>query len=134
VAAGLSLDDLAELMPDVASSLQNVLDYDGDVEADMCMTFQVRRGLPFPALQVSVGEYGKIKTVDLKPGGEEIPVTEENRDEFVGLYLNHILNSAVLGRFRAFYLGFHSVCASNALIMLRPEEVARRQEMRQNSD
>ena len=26
-------------------------------------------------------------------------------------------------RFRAFYLGFHSVCASNALIMLRPEEV-----------
>ena len=25
--------------------------------------------------------------------------------------------------FRAFYLGFHSVCASNALIMLRPEEV-----------
>ena len=24
---------------------------------------------------------------------------------------------------RAFYLGFHSVCASNALIMLRPEEV-----------
>ena len=30
---------------------------------------------------------------------------------------------ALLGRFRAFYLGFHSVCASNALIMLRPEEV-----------
>jgi hypothetical protein len=27
-------------------------------------------------------------------------------------------------RFRAFYLGFHSVCASNALIMLRPEEVS----------
>ncbi len=24
---------------------------------------------------------------------------------------------------RAFYLGFHSVCASNALFMLRPEEV-----------
>ena len=24
-------------------SLQNVLDYEGDVEADMCMTFQVER-------------------------------------------------------------------------------------------
>lgn len=32
-------------------------------------------------------------------------------------------NSTINERFRAFYLGFHSVCASNALIMLRPEEV-----------
>ena len=50
-------------------------------------------------------------------------MTNENREEFVNLYLDHILNSSVLDRFRAFYLGFHSVCASNALIMLRPEEV-----------
>ena len=50
-------------------------------------------------------------------------MTNENREEFVELYLDHILNSSVLDRFRAFYLGFHSVCASNALIMLRPEEV-----------
>ena len=34
-----------------------------------------------------------------------------------------ILNTTINERFRAFYLGFHSVCASNALIMLRPEEV-----------
>merc|ERR1719211_268512 len=73
--------------------------------------------------QISVGEYGKIKTVDLKPDGDDVPVTSENREEFVSLYLEHLLNSAVLERFRAFYLGFHSVCASNALIMLRPEEV-----------
>ena len=42
----------------------------------------------------------------------------------MSLYLEYILNSAVMDRFRAFYLGFHSVCASNALIMLRPEEVS----------
>ena len=30
-------------MPDVASSLQNVLDYEGDVETDMYMTFQVKK-------------------------------------------------------------------------------------------
>ena len=55
VAKNLTLEDLAEIMPDVASSLQNVLEYEGDVENDMFMTFQI-----------SVGEYGKIKTVDLK--------------------------------------------------------------------
>ena len=68
VAKSLSLDDLAEIMPDVASSLQNILEYEGDVETDMYMTFQI-----------SVGEYGKIKTVDLKPNGEDIPVTNDNR-------------------------------------------------------
>ena len=51
----MTLEDLAEIMPDVARSLQNVLEYEGDVENDMFMTFQI-----------SVGEYGKIKTVDLK--------------------------------------------------------------------
>ena len=33
-------------MPDVASSLQNVLDYEGDVETDMYMTFQVKKISP----------------------------------------------------------------------------------------
>ena len=50
-------------------------------------------------------------------------MTNQNREEFVDLYLNWLLNVTVRDRFRAFYLGFHSVCASNALIMLRPEEV-----------
>jgi E3 ubiquitin-protein ligase HECTD2 len=34
-----------------------------------------------------------------------------------------IMNQAIFQAFKAFYLGFHSVCASNALIMLRAEEV-----------
>ena len=68
VAKNLTVEDLAEIMPDVANSLQNILEYEGDVETDMYMTFQI-----------SVGEYGKIKTVDLKPNGEDIPVTNDNR-------------------------------------------------------
>lgn len=43
--------------------------------------------------------------------------------EYVQLYMDLILNKAIFQAFKAFYLGFHSVCASNALIMLRPEEV-----------
>lgn len=69
--------------------------------------------------QVSVEEYGQITTKELKPGGKNEFVTNENRAEFVKLYLNWLLNTTINERFRAFYLGFHSVCASNALIMLR---------------
>jgi len=67
--------------------------------------------------QVSLEEYGDVKTYKLKDGGENIPVTNENRKEYVELYLDWILNAAIYEQFRAFYLGFHSVCASNALIV-----------------
>lgn len=43
--------------------------------------------------------------------------------EYVGLYVKYILNKSIYRQFAAFYHGFHSVCASNALIMLQPKEV-----------
>ncbi|XP_046686102.1 probable E3 ubiquitin-protein ligase HECTD2 [Homalodisca vitripennis] len=107
-----TVDDLAEIMPDVARGLKELLAYEGNVEEDMCISFQV-----------SLEEYGEVKTFMLKPDGDDIPVTNENRAEYVALYLDWVLNTAIYDQFRAFYLGFHSVCASNALIMLRPEEV-----------
>lgn len=67
--------------------------------------------------QVSLEEYGDVKTYKLKENGENVPVTNDNRNEYVELYLNWILNAAIYEQFRAFYLGFHSVCASNALIV-----------------
>jgi len=92
------------------------------------------------SIKVSVEEYGKVLTTTLVPGkifklcfsflieimftfkgGKGIWVTNANRGQFVQLYLEWILNLSVKERFRAFYLGFHSVCASNALIMLRYE-------------
>jgi len=35
---------------------------------------------------------GKPKTIELKAGGEDIPVTNENKEEFVNLVLNHHIN------------------------------------------
>ncbi|XP_073997880.1 probable E3 ubiquitin-protein ligase HECTD2 isoform X3 [Rhodnius prolixus] len=107
-----TIDDLAEILPDVARGLKELLAYEGNVEEDMCLNFQV-----------SLEEYGEVKTYMLKPCGDSVPVTNSNRREYVNLYLDWVLNTAIYEQFRAFYLGFHSVCASNALIMLRPEEV-----------
>ena len=68
-------------------------------------------------VQVSLEEYGEARTFNLKENGETIAVTNENREEFVRLYLDWILNTAIYEQFQAFYLGFHTVCASNALIV-----------------
>ena len=40
VVANPSLDDLAEIMPVVARGLQDILDYEGDVEEDLVLNFE----------------------------------------------------------------------------------------------
>ena len=37
--------------------------------------------------------------------------------EYVQKYVEYLLNGAIYRQFEAFYHGFHSVCASNALIV-----------------
>ncbi|KAJ8365676.1 hypothetical protein SKAU_G00145070 [Synaphobranchus kaupii] len=110
--ATLTLDDLQQTMPDLARGLGELLSYEGNVEEDFYLTFQV-----------SQEELGVIKSYNLKPGGDRIPVTKQNRKEYVQLYVDFLLNKSIYKQFAAFYYGFHSVCASNALMLLRPEEV-----------
>uniref|UniRef100_A0A0L8FP38 HECT-type E3 ubiquitin transferase n=1 Tax=Octopus bimaculoides TaxID=37653 RepID=A0A0L8FP38_OCTBM len=110
--APLTLSDLKLVQHDLSKGLQELLDYEGNVEEDFGLTFQI-----------SHTELGCLKTYSLKPNGENIPVTNSNRHSYVQLYVDWILNKSVYKVFKEFYFGFHSVCASNALIMLRPEEV-----------
>ncbi|XP_004838552.1 probable E3 ubiquitin-protein ligase HECTD2 isoform X2 [Heterocephalus glaber] len=108
----VTIDDLCQIMPELAHGLSELLSYEGNVEEDFYSTFQVFQE-----------EFGIIKSYNLKPGGDKIPVTNQNRKEYVQLYTDFLLNKSIYKQFAAFYYGFHSVCASNALMLLRPEEV-----------
>ncbi|MBN3302772.1 HECD2 ligase, partial [Amia calva] len=110
--APLTLADLDQIMPELAHGLGELLAYEGNVEEDFYLTFQV-----------SQEELGVLKSYSLKPGGDRIPVTNHNRKEYVQLYIDFLLNKSIYKQFAEFYYGFHSVCASNALMLLRPEEV-----------
>lgn len=46
-------------------------------------------------LQIDVEEYGEHKEVDLKPGGADIAVTEENRNEYIDLVIKHRFVDAI---------------------------------------
>ncbi|WAR21788.1 HECD2-like protein, partial [Mya arenaria] len=100
----LTFRDLKTVHPDVAKGLTDLLEYTGNVEDDFCMNFQVSQEC-----------YGKVNTYELKEGGADIPVTAENRQEYVDLYVDWVLNKSVFQQFKAFYHGFHT--------MLRPEEI-----------
>ncbi|KAM6956864.1 putative E3 ubiquitin-protein ligase HECTD2 [Aplochiton taeniatus] len=110
--ATATLDDLQQIMPELARGLGELLSYDGNVEEDFYLTFQVFQE-----------EMGVVRSHNLKPGGDKIPVTKQNRKEYVLLYVDFLLNKSIHKQFAAFYHGFHSVCASDALMLLRPEEV-----------
>ncbi|CAH1248352.1 UBE3A [Branchiostoma lanceolatum] len=108
----LELADLQDIQPTLASGLQDLLDYEGDVEMDLCYTFQV-----------SYESFGHVKTVDLIENGSEVPVNNKNRGEFVRRYVNFLLVDSVERQFEAFSRGFHLVCGGRVLTLFRAEEI-----------
>ncbi|KAK7880840.1 hypothetical protein WMY93_032520 [Mugilogobius chulae] len=106
--------DLADLNPMLYKSLQDLLEYTGNVQDDLTLTFQISQ----------TDLFGNPTVHDLKENGEQIPVTEENRQEFVEMYADYILNKSVESQFKAFKKGFLMVTSESPLKYLyRPEEV-----------
>ena len=109
---GYSLDDLAEWKPSLARGLRQLLEYDGNVEETFCRDFVS-----------DVDRYGQSVQVPLCPNGENRPVTNSNRREFVDLYVRYLLETAVARQYEPFKRGFFTVCGGNALSLFRPEEI-----------
>ena len=107
-----SLEDLAEYRPVLARGLQQLLDFDGDVQETFCRDFVVE-----------MDRYGEVVQIPLCPGGERKPVTNANRREFVDLFVHHLLDTAVTRQYEPFKRGFFTVCGGNALSLFRPEEI-----------
>lgn len=91
----LCVQDLKKAMPDLGHGLQQLLDYPGDVEADLALTFSFEED-----------HFGEVQTNELKPGGSQMPVTNSNRQEYVDLYTHWVLQESVQTQFTAFSEGF----------------------------
>ncbi|OZJ03288.1 hypothetical protein BZG36_03753 [Bifiguratus adelaidae] len=108
----VSLQDLEVFRPALSRGLRQLLEFDGDVEEVFCRDF--------------VGDYeafGEIQQVPLIPNGQNIPVTNANRVDYVERYVNFILNDSIRDQFEPFKRGFYLVCGCNALSLFRPEEI-----------
>eukprot|EP01136_Pigoraptor_vietnamica_P043660 Opistho-1_new@19362 len=108
----VGLADLDSSHPDLARGLRQLLEFDGDVAEVFARNFQV-----------TYGSFGHYITEDLVEGGGDIAVTNENREEYVRLYADWVLNKSVRQQFDAFKKGFDLVTADSALKLFRPEEV-----------
>jgi len=109
---GTTLEDLKGAFPQLGKGLQQLLDFDGDVENTFFRTFEVEYEY-----------FGEMMTSELKPGGASIPVTAENRQEYVDLYTKYILEDSIKEQFQGFKQGFEQVCTGDALKLYRYEEL-----------
>lgn len=53
--------------------------------------------------------FGRIETIELKPGGANIPVTEENKHEYIKLLCEHRLKGRVEEQVKAFKAGLYQI-------------------------
>lgn len=63
----------------------------------------------------SYDNFGYEQIVELVPGGQVIPVTNENKGEFVEKYIDWYVNSSVEAQFRPFYKGFYKVISTDSI-------------------
>lgn len=109
-----NFEDLKDSHPTLARGLEELLKFEGDVEEVFMQTFRISYKDIFDTTLYK----------DLKEGGDQIPVTNENKREFVELYRDFLLNESIEKQFRAFKRGFQMVTDESPLKMLfRPEEV-----------
>ncbi|XP_075005669.1 putative E3 ubiquitin-protein ligase HERC4 isoform X3 [Calonectris borealis] len=106
-----TLEDLEELLPAAGRSLQRILDEECDhILESLDMDFTIM-------------EEGSMVAVELKKNGANIPITKDNRKEFVDLYVNYVFNESIRKPFEDFMQGFLRGCPARKWKMFLPVEL-----------
>ncbi|CAH8622483.1 unnamed protein product [Schistosoma guineensis] len=108
---GVGFDYLHSLDPQLYKQLLFLKNYKGDVR-DLSLDFTMVQSI-----------FGQSETIELKPGGKHIPVTEENRVEYVHLIANYKLNKMIYPQVRAFTAGLNDVIPIDWVRLFDAEEL-----------
>ncbi|KAI9145613.1 hypothetical protein BKA69DRAFT_1111416 [Paraphysoderma sedebokerense] len=75
------------------------------------------------SFSVDTDDFGKMKIVDLKPDGRNIPVTEENKQEYVQLIVEQKLTKAIKEQIDSFLNGFHDIIPPSLIRIFNEQEL-----------
>lgn len=106
----VSVKDMESFDPDYYKSLVWMLE--NDITDIITETFSVEDD-----------EFGVTKIVDLCENGRNIPVTEENKHEYVRLVVDHKLLSSVKDQMENFLKGFHDIIPSELIAIFNEQEL-----------
>jgi E3 ubiquitin-protein ligase HUWE1 len=72
---------------------------------------------------MEVEEFGTKKVIDLKPNGASIPVTNENKEEYVRLVVQYRLDTSIKEQVAAFLQGFYEIIPSKLISIFDPDQL-----------
>ncbi|KAG9308894.1 HECT-domain-containing protein [Chiua virens] len=105
------LDDLASLDPDLYQGLIFLKNYTGNMD-DLSLNFTV-----------ATEEFGVAKAIDLIPNGSNIPVTRENRLQYIYLMSHYKLSKQIKLQSEAFFEGLSEMIDPKWLRMFNQQEL-----------
>ncbi|BDA45426.1 probable E3 ubiquitin-protein ligase HUWE1 [Coccomyxa sp. Obi] len=70
-----------------------------------------------------VDYFGRVEHVELKPGGRDIKVTNENKREYVDLVAEHRMTTAIRAQIQAFLKGFWEMVPRDLISMFNDNEL-----------
>lgn len=104
------LDELSTLDPELYRNLMYVKHYDGDV-GDLSLDFTVTEE-----------SFGERHVVELKPGGKDICVSNENKLQYIHAIADYKLNRQILPLSNAFYRGLTDLISASWLKLFNATE------------
>ncbi|KAH9248888.1 hypothetical protein BASA81_013452 [Batrachochytrium salamandrivorans] len=105
------MNDLPSLDPELYRNLVFIKNYNGDC-GDLGLDFTIDHNL-----------FGKVTSVDIKPGGSHINLSMDNRFEYIHLMADFRLNQECKDQLCAFIGGFNAIIQSQWLQMFSPVEL-----------
>ncbi|KAF1345494.1 hypothetical protein BDV97DRAFT_49577 [Delphinella strobiligena] len=77
----------------------------------------------FETFSLEVDKFGETETIDLIPDGRNIPVTEENKQEYVKLVVEQRLTKSVDEQLENFLQGFHEIIPAELVSIFSEQEL-----------
>ena len=67
--------------------------------------------------------FGEMVTIELRPKGGDIPVTEENKSEYVNAVVEYRISKRVREQFEAFMTGFNELVPQDLIMVFDEREI-----------
>jgi len=104
-------NDMEAIDPQFYKSLRQILDHSLE---DLCLE------LTFTADQ---SKFDKIESIELKPNGSKIPVTDDNKEEYVRLLTAHRMTTGIRDQLHHFLKGLHELLPKHLLQLFNENEL-----------
>lgn len=103
--------DMEAIDPDFYRSLKTILEFNlSDIGLD----------LNFSIDDLS---FGRSQVIDLLPSGRLVPVTEENKEEYVRLVCQHRMTTAIQSQIKSYLAGFYELVNPELIAIFTPREL-----------